>query len=319
MTQLRVVFAGTPEFSVPPLQALIDANYSVVAVYTQPDRPAGRGRKLQASPVKQLALNSQLPVLQPQSLKSQAQVQQLAALKPDIMIVVAYGLLLPETILAIPTLGCINIHASLLPKWRGAAPIQRAILAGDKQSGVSIMQMDKGLDTGAIFSTISCDIGFKDTAQDLHDRLSQLGSKALLQVLPQIADQSIKAVPQNHDLATYAHKLSKQEAQLDWSLSAIELYNQIRGFYPWPIAYSEYQGNVLRIWQAELLTDSHSPTDSGQAQVGEIIQAGKTGLDIMTGQGIIRLKKIQLPGKQAMNASDFANAYATKGIILGAE
>jgi len=237
MTQpLKIIFAGTPEFSVAPLAALLESGHKVIAVYTQPDRPAGRGRKLTASPVKQLALEHSIPVFQPKNFREEADLLQLEELQADLMVVVAYGLLLPQRVLGAPRLGCINIHASLLPRWRGAAPIQRSILAGDSETGITIMEMEAGLDTGPMLLKKSCAIGSEDTGGSLHDRLSPLGAEALLEALPGIADGSLKAEVQDDTKAEYAAKLNKSEAVMDWQRSAQDLGRQVRAFNPWPVA-----------------------------------------------------------------------------------
>ncbi len=308
-SSLRIVFAGTPDFSVAPLKALLAGEHRVVAVYSQPDRPAGRGRKLQAGPVKQTAVENDIPVLQPKSLKGEAEQAELAALKPDLMVVVAYGLLLPQAVLDIPRLGCINIHASLLPRWRGAAPIQRSILAGDDKTGVTIMQMEAGLDTGPMLHILDCPIDAGETGGSLHDKLAPLGAEALMQCLPAIADGSIEAETQDDTLACYAHKLSKEEAELDWNKSAEELERQVRAFNPWPVAQSQYQGGKLRVWNAVAV--------DGQGKAGTVIAADKQGMDVACGQGVLRITQLQLPGKRAMAVADFLNAHDPLGAVLG--
>ncbi len=312
MTQsLNIIFAGTPDFSVPPLAALLESEHTVVAVYTQPDRPAGRGRKLTVSPVKQLAQEQSIPVYQPKNFKDESDLSQLEGLEADLMVVVAYGLLLPQRVLDAPRLGCINIHASLLPRWRGAAPIQRSILAGDGETGITIMEMEAGLDTGPMLLKKSCPIGSEDTAGSLHDRLSPLGAEALLEALPGIADKSLKPEIQNDDLATYASKLEKSEAVIDWTRSADELSRQVRAFNPWPVAQTEFEGKVLRIWDAVTM-------DAGdRGPPGKVLFCGKGGIDVATGEGVLRIKTLQLPGKRAMCAADFLNAHALDEVILG--
>lgn len=312
---LKIIFAGTPDFSVPPLQALLDSPHQVVAVYTQPDRPAGRGRKLTPGPVKQLALQHEVPVFQPLSLKDAEARQALRELDADLMVVVAYGLLLPREVLAAPRLGCINIHASLLPRWRGAAPIQRAILAGDKQTGITIMQMDVGLDTGDMLYKKTCDIHDDDTAASLHDRLSRLGAEALMEVLPAIIDGSVEPEPQDESLACYAAKLQKAESQLDWSQPAIQLARQVQGFNAWPVAQTvlqrDGQSQVLRIWNAQA---EPAPAD---APPGTVISCDRQGIRVATGEGVLRLDRIQLPGGKPMAAKDFVNAHDLSGRRLG--
>jgi len=308
--KLRIVFAGTPDFSVPPLKALLASDHQVVAVYTQPDRPAGRGRKLAASPVKRLAVERGVPVFQPDNFKAEEDVNQLSALQADIMVVVAYGLLLPEAVLNAPRIGCINIHASILPRWRGAAPIQRAVLAGDAFSGVSIMQMEKGLDTGPVYLIRRLPLAADETGGSLHDKLSVLGAEALLQALPGIADGSLPAVAQENHLSTYARKLEKQEAVIDWTKPAQEIERQVRAFNPWPVAYTPYENANLRIWEAHAL-------DGAAATAGTVMAAGREGIDVATGSGLLRITHLQMPGKRAMSAADFINSQQIQGIILG--
>jgi methionyl-tRNA formyltransferase len=299
---LAIVFAGTPEFAVPTLQALIDSPHRVVAVYTQPDRPAGRGRKLTPSPVKQCALTHDIPVYQPASLKSADAQAELAALGADLMVVVAYGLLLPKTVLEIPRLGCVNVHASLLPRWRGAAPIQRAILAGDSETGITIMQMDEGLDTGPMLATVPCPIEPDDTAQRLHDRLASLGNKALLESIAALAAGTAQPQPQDDSQAVYAAKLNKAEAEIDWSQSAAQIDRQVRAFNPWPVAQTHYEGQPLRIWSSEL------PGENSAAAPGAIVACDALGIDVATGDGVLRITECQPAGKRRMAAGDFANA-----------
>lgn len=308
---LKIVFAGTPEFSVAPLQALLDANYDVVGVYTQPDRPAGRGRKLTASPVKQLAQQHDIPVYQPISLKDLDAQAEFQALNVDVMVVVAYGLILPKAVLAMPTYGCLNIHASLLPRWRGAAPIQRAIQMGDAETGVTIMQMDEGLDTGDMLTTLTTPIQADDTAQTLHDRLSDLGSAALLQTLTDLQAGNLLPIAQDDDLATYAQKLSKAEAKLDWQQPASTLVRQIQAFNPWPVAFTQFQGQPLRIWQASI------GQLSLQKPPGLVISVDKQGIEVATGDGSIWITQLQPAGKKAMSAYDFAQARQLVGQTLG--
>jgi len=312
---LKIIFAGTPDFSVPPLQALLDSEHRVIAVYTQPDRPAGRGRKLTPGPVKQLALAHHIPVFQPLSLKDAEAQQALRELDADLMVVVAYGLLLPEPVLQAPRLGCINIHASLLPRWRGAAPIQRAILAGDKQTGITIMQMDVGLDTGAMLYKKTCDIRDDDTASSLHDRLSLLGAEALLEVLPRIIDGSVQAEPQDDGQACYAAKLQKAESRLDWQQPARQLARQVQGFNAWPVAQTtlqrDGQSQVLRIWNAR------AEAGDAAAAPGTVISCDKQGIGVATGEGVLWLTRIQLPGGKPLDVKDFVNAHDLSGQRLG--
>ena len=308
--KLRSIFAGTPDFSVPPLKALLASVHEVVAVYTQPDRPAGRGRKLATSPVKQLALEQGVPVYQPDNFKAEEDVDRLLALQADLMVVVAYGLLLPETVLNAPRIGCINIHASILPRWRGAAPIQRAVLAGDAYSGVSIMQMEKGLDTGPVYLIRRLPLAVDETGGSLHDKLSALGAEALLQALPGIAEGTLPAVAQDDQLSTYARKLDKQEAAIDWTKPAQEIERQVRAVNPWPVAYTPYENANLRIWEAHAL-------EGAGAAAGTVMAAGREGIDVATGSGLLRITHLQMPGKRAMSAADFINSQQIQGIILG--
>jgi methionyl-tRNA formyltransferase len=306
---LRIAFAGTPEFPLAALDAIVVSSHELIGVWTQPDRPAGRGRKLTASPVKTRALGLDLPVHQPESLKSDEARQAIQDAKPDVMVVVAYGLILPKAVLAIPRYGCLNIHASLLPRWRGAAPIQRAILAGDAETGVTIMQMDKGLDTGDVLAELKTPIREDDTSQSLHDRLAKLGAEALLPVLDALPE--VDARKQDAAGVTYAEKLSKEEARLDWLKSAEELARAVRGYNPWPVAYTDYQGQPLRIWRA-----SWMPTDTGQAP-GTVLNAGREGIDVATGKGVLRILELQAAGGRAQSASDFANSRALPGLRFG--
>lgn len=310
---LKIVFAGTPEFSVAPLQTLLDAQYDVVGVYTQPDRPAGRGRKLTASPVKQLAQQHDLPVYQPMSLKDLDAQAELQVLNADVMVVVAYGLILPKAVLAMPTHGCLNIHASLLPRWRGAAPIQRAIQMGDAETGVTIMQMNEGLDTGDMLTTLSTPIQPEDTAQTLHDRLSELGATALLQTLTDLQARNLLPIAQDDDLATYAQKLSKAEAEINWQDSALTLVRQIQAFNPWPVAFTQLQGQPLRIWQASI------GQRALQKQPGLVVSVNKQGIEVATGEGSIWINQLQPAGKKAMSAYDFAQARQLVGQTLGSD
>ena len=300
---LNVIFAGTPAFAAEALKALLQSQHHVVAVYTQPDRPAGRGRKLTASPVKQLALEHGIEVYQPQSLKDPEAQQQLAALDADVMVVVAYGLLLPVPVLETPRLGCINIHASLLPRWRGAAPIQRAILAGDAETGVTIMQMDKGLDTGDMLLKRTCPIESDDTAQTLHDRLAEIGATAAIEALDQLADGQARPEPQDDSLSNYAAKLSKAEALIDWQRSAVEIERLVHGFNPWPVAQTEFAEQMMRIWLAQALEGA--TTDQPP---GSVLKADKHGIDVACGEGVLRIQVAQLPGGKAMAAADLLNS-----------
>ncbi len=301
---LNVIFAGTPEFAAVALQALIDSGHQVIAAYTQPDRPAGRGRKLTASPVKLLAQSHNIPVLQPERLKGEAERQQLRNLNADVMVVVAYGLILPKAVLETPRLGCINIHASLLPRWRGAAPIQRAILAGDEQSGVTIMQMDVGLDTGEMLVIEATSISRNDNASTLHDRLAEIGARTVITALDQLQSGTTKPVAQDEAHTCYAHKLSKEEALLEWSRPAIELERQVRAFNPWPVAQTHYEGEVVRIWQARALDG----VSANGTTPGNVVTATKAGIDVATGNGVLRIEQAQLPGGRPLAVVDLLNA-----------
>ncbi|KAA6183860.1 methionyl-tRNA formyltransferase [Thiohalocapsa marina] len=315
----RIIFAGTPDFAVPALTGLIEHGHAVVAVYTQPDRPAGRGRKLTPSPVKQAALAADIPVQQPATLRDDDALAQLAALDADLMVVAAYGLLLPPAALQAPRLGCVNIHASLLPRWRGAAPIQRAIFAGDPQSGISIMQMEAGLDTGPVYLRRSIDLAKDETGGSLHDRLAALGAEALLAALPGILDQTLQPTPQDDALATYARKLSKDEARIDWTRPAIALERQVRAFDPWPVAQTRLGDEVLRIWSATALgPEVDTAVPSGTApEPGRVLATGRDGIDVATGDGRLRITRLQAPGKRPMSALDFSNARHLDGALLG--
>ncbi len=303
--RLRVVFAGTPEFAVPCLEACrAAAGVEVVAVYTQPDRPAGRGRQLAASAVKQAALAAGLAVEQPESLKSAAAQQRLRELAPDLLVVVAYGLILPRAVLAIPRLGCWNVHASLLPRWRGAAPIQRALLAGDAETGVCLMQMEPGLDTGPVLLTRRTPIADDDTGGGLHDRLAALGAAVLGEGLARtVRGETLAAHPQPEAGVTYAHKLDKGEAALDFGDSAAALARKVRAFDPWPVAEAALAGERLRVWAATALPDR---TD---AAPGTLLGAGRDGLDLATGDGILRITRIQRAGGRPLPVADFLNAH----------
>jgi methionyl-tRNA formyltransferase len=298
---MRIVFAGTPDFAVPSLRAAAQRN-EVVAVYTQPDRPAGRGRELTPSPVKREALLRGIEVVQPENFKSVVSKTALRALEPDLMIVVAYGLILPQSVLDIPTYGCWNVHASLLPRWRGAAPIQRAIEAGDTQSGVCLMQMEKGLDTGPVLLSQALDIGANETGGQLHDRLAGLGAQVLSDGLG-LLRAGIRPVPKSQsDVGvTYAHKLDKAEAKLDWSHPAVVLANKVRAFNPWPMAEATVAGERLRLHGALAVDETHNVAP------GTLLRAGRDGLDVACGEGVLRIRVLQREGGKAITAADYLN------------
>jgi len=312
---LKILFAGTPDFAAVALKALLNSEHDIVAVYTQPDRPAGRGRKLTASPVKILAEENGLTVVQPTSLKDADVQQELANWQADLMVVVAYGLILPDAVLRAPGLGCINIHASLLPKWRGAAPIQRAILAGDGQTGITIMQMDSGLDTGDMLLKITCPINPGDTAETLHDNLAKIGAQALLELLPNLSAGTLQPEPQDETQASYAKKLQKSEAELNWQQSAEQLARQVWGFNPWPVAFTRHNNENLRIWMAVPIATPINTVATGKP--GEIVAESRDGIDVQTGKGLLRVQQLQLPGGKALSAGQFINAHSLLGTQLG--
>ena len=312
MAPLKILFAGTPDFSIPTLKALIDTGQDVRAVYTQPDRPAGRGRRLTASPVKEAARASGLPVLQPRTLRDEEAVATLRSYGADLMVVVAYGLLLPQAVLDAPTLGCVNVHASLLPRWRGAAPIQRCILAGDRQSGVTIMAMEAGLDTGPMYRKRSIQLSSDETGGSLHEKLSRIGASTLMEALPGIAQGTLIPERQDDALATYANKLAKEEAVVDWTRPAAELDRMVRAFNPWPVAQTRLGEIVLRLWGCEL-----PKVNTRSGPPGLVVGAGKWGIDVQTGNGLLRVTRLQPPGKRSMTAADFVNAHDLEGKVLG--
>lgn len=306
-----IAFAGTPEFAVPSLRALVARGVSVPVVLTQPDRPAGRGRRVTASPVKEAALTLGLSVSQPTSLRGSNFAEGLGA-RPDLMIVIAYGLLLPRALLDWPRLGCVNLHASLLPRWRGAAPIQRAVLAGDTVTGISVMQMDDGLDTGPVHLTQSTQIGAHETAGQLHDRLAALAAAALDAALPGLLAGTSQAVPQRAELATLAAKIAKADAVLDWRTTAAELERRVRAFNPWPVAEGVLdQGGRLRVWDAVVVDAAVSG-----ARPGQIVATTRAGIDVATGQGILRLTKVQPPSARVMDAAAYLAAHSLAGVAF---
>lgn len=310
---LNVIFAGTPEFAALHLQALIDSEHHVIAVYSQPDRPAGRGKKLQASEVKKLAMKHNIPIFQPNTLKTTDAQNELAALNADVMVVVAYGLILPAKVLNTPLLGCINVHGSLLPKWRGAAPIQRSIWAGDTQTGVSIMQMDEGLDTGPVLLECATPIETTDTSATLYEKLAAIGPKALLETLAKL--KMITPQVQNNAQASYAKKLSKEEARINWYSSASQIERNVRAFNPWPVCYFEHANLSIKVWQCEVVNSPQFET----AQPGEIVNVDKHGILVKTTEGNLLLKQLQLPGKKTMSCADILNGkselFAMNSII----
>ncbi|WP_277978480.1 methionyl-tRNA formyltransferase [Pantoea endophytica] len=298
---LKIIFAGTPDFAARHLDALLASEHQVVGVFTQPDRPAGRGNKLTPSPVKVLAQAHDIPVFQPKSLKPEENQHLVDDLQADIMVVVAYGLILPKAVLTMPRLGCINVHGSLLPRWRGAAPIQRSLWAGDTETGVTIMQMDVGLDTGDMLHKLSCPITVEDTSASLYEKLAQLGPQGMLLTLDLLASGNARPEVQDEALVSYAEKLSKEEARLDWSLSAAQLERCIRAFNPWPMSYFMIEEQPVKVWQATVLPHQNK-------QPGEIFHADKQGIQIATADGVLNLVSLQPAGKKAMSAQDLLNS-----------
>ncbi len=309
---MRIVYAGTPEFAVPALQALIASEHEVVAVYCQPDRPAGRGRKLVFGAVKQVAVDAGIPVEQPLSLKAVEEQDKLRAYAPDVMIVAAYGLILPQVVLDIPRYGCLNIHGSLLPRWRGAAPIQRAIQTGDSMTGVTIMQMAAGLDTGDMLYKTECPITAQDGGQSIHDKLAAQGATALLHTLDLLVAGQLQPQVQDDALANYAHKLTKAEAEIDWHKAAVEIDRMIRAFDAYPTAFTHYQGQAMRIF-ASSVVDS---VPSQAVPAGTVIAEGKAGIDVQTGDGVLRILSLQLPGGKRLDAAQFLNGRSLLGVQL---
>ncbi|OLQ94907.1 methionyl-tRNA formyltransferase [Vibrio ponticus] len=301
---LRIVFAGTPDFAARHLAALLSSEHEVIAVYTQPDRPAGRGKKLTASAVKQIAVEHNIPVYQPENFKSDEAKQELAELNADIMVVVAYGLLLPQVVLDTPKLGCINVHGSILPRWRGAAPIQRSIWAGDAETGVTIMQMDIGLDTGDMLKIATLPIEASDTSASMYEKLAELGPVALVECLTDIATGKAVPVKQDDELANYAKKLSKEEARIDWNDDAAHIERCVRAFNPWPMSHFEVAENSIKVWQSRVTEQSSNKP------AGTIIQADKSGIYVATGNGVLVLEQLQVPGKKAMSVQDILNSRA---------
>lgn len=308
---MKIIFAGTPDFAVPALQMLLESEHDVVAVYTQPDRPSGRGRKLQFGPIKSLAVSAEIPVFQPVNLKEELEVVQLKNLQADLMVVVAYGLILSQEVLDSPRLGCINIHGSLLPRWRGAAPINRAIMAGDQETGVTIMQVIKQLDAGDMLHKIACTIGEHETATELHDRLMLMGAEGLRITLDRLQVNNLIPEKQDETSVTYAHKLEKSESELDWTKPASDLVRQVRGLNAWPVAQTILNNKVMRVWRAVVIS-----YETPCGTVGEILQDTKH-IDVITGEGVVRLLEIQMAGKKRVQVGDFLNAYRVAGLQLG--
>ena len=313
MGALKIVFAGTPAFALPCLNALSASKHCLQAIYTQPDRPAGRGLKLQASPVKEWALANDLPIVQPLNFKSDDTINELAAFAPDLLIVIAYGLILPKKVLELPRLGCINVHASLLPRWRGASPIQHAILHGDKETGVTIMQMDVGMDTGDMLARIPLTIG-NETAGQLHDRLSELAVAPLLSALDDLASSNIQKEAQDNVLATYAPKINKEDVAIHWKHTATDIDQQIRAFNPYPIAYTTIGDTTLRIYEASVVNHPHDATP------GTILAIDKNGMLVATGSSqALLVTRLQFPGGKSMSVEDWLNAgrqQLYQGLIL---
>lgn len=302
---MKILFAGTPTFAAKALEAILAQQYNVVAVLTQPDRPAGRGMQLTPSPVKQLAMQHGLTVLQPQTLKSTEIQEQLAAYRADVMVVAAYGLILPRAVLQLPRYGCLNIHASLLPRWRGAAPVQRAILAGDEVSGITIMQMDEGLDTGNMLLKKTCPIDSADTAEILLEKLTCMGTEAIVEVLQALPGGALVATEQDTNMATYAAKLTKSEAQLDWTQSAQQLERAVRGYNPFPVAYSRMHDTLIKVWQAEAQGGDYP-------EPGTVVEISKQGIMVACGKGTLRLKVLQRPNGKALSANEFLQGFPIK-------
>jgi len=306
MTEPRIIFAGTPEFAVASLKALVEAGQQPCAVLTQPDRPAGRGKKLAASPVKHYALEQAIPVLQPPTLRDADVVADLKALRPDIVIVAAYGLILPQAVLDIPRAGCLNVHASLLPRWRGAAPIQAVILAGDERSGVCLMAMEAGLDTGAVFACEAFAIGQQETAGELHDRLADAGGALLVRHLEAIVDGSLTATPQQDELATYAPKIRSADAELDWQQPASDLERKVRAYNPVPGAWFMLGDERVKCWQAQCAAGTQAPP-------GTVLAAGPDGIDVSCGDGVLKLESVQRPGKRSVTSAELASQIDLNG------
>lgn len=310
MSAVRLLFAGTPDFALASLMALVDSGHIPEAVLTQPDRPAGRGKKVTASPVKEFALTEHVPVWQPESLKDPQVVEDIAALEPDVIVVAAYGLLLPQSVLDIPRAGCLNVHASLLPRWRGAAPIQKAILSGDEKTGVCLMQMEAGLDTGPVFASAATNIKPDESAGELHDRLAWMGGELLQEYLDDIVAGRVQADTQDDSLATYADKIRKQDARIDWGCKATEVQRQVRAYNPVPGAFFEFGDERIKCWQAAVV-------DNAKGTPGAVMQADKDGVVVACGEGGLRLLEVQRPGRRKISASEFAGQSDVAGERLG--
>ncbi|HIO92139.1 MAG TPA: methionyl-tRNA formyltransferase [Leucothrix mucor] len=309
--KLRIIYAGTPDFAVPALQALIDSEHEVVAVYTQPDRPAGRGRKITFGPVKQLAVDTDIPVVQIATFKEEGALDTLKSFDADLIIVAAYSLLLPQAVLDMPKYGCLNIHGSLLPRWRGAAPIHLAIQAGDKETGVTIMQMALGLDTGDMLYKILCPITATDTGQTIHDQLAGDGATALMHTLELLVEGKLEPEVQDDSLTCYAHKLSKKDAEIDWTQSAEKIDQTIRAFAAWPVAYTLMKNKPLRFFMSSVIK-----TTASDVQAGEVIAETKQGIEIATGDGSVLITRLQIPNKKAMDVKDFLNGRSLQGQVF---
>ena len=307
---MKIIYAGTPDFAVPALELLVKSEHEVIAVYTQPDRPAGRGRKLQQSDVKQCALSYGLPVYQPTSFKAEVDLEQFVELEADLMIVAAYGLILPASILNSPRLGCINIHGSLLPRWRGAAPIQRAVLADDASTGVTIMQMDNGLDTGGMISKKTLSIATNSTSFELHEQLKQLGADLLIATLPIIESGEIQPEPQDESLANYARKLTKAEAKIDWNKSAEQIVREINAFIPWPVSYTHLDEKLVRVWQASF------DTTPRVGESGHVLEHNHEGVYVSCGDGVLCIQALQFEGKKRCTSAEAFNGRNLTGCQL---